>query len=357
MIDASNLQYNSQSCHFARSAGTSFQIVVPNWYVVQGGAETNTGGTLTLFAAANVNGGTLTRITWSAASSIAIADGATAVSDSLALSFNSGDTICVREFGTAAAGRTFGINNLTTAIGDALNVATSGLSDLTLGGVITNNSSTNFITPAAIIASITAPSIAIIGDSICHGTGDTVDTTGDMGSIARSIGPTFAYMNLCVGSDQAHLFVASHAKRVALINSYASHVVNAEGRNDLNASRTAAQLEADMLTISGYFGGQPIVATTIAPTSTSSDSWATTGNQAQGSDHAQRTTYDTVVRSGLSWAAHFSEIALALEFSDDIWKVTGLANGYTADGVHPNHAAELNLVLGTTNTAWFVRTN
>lgn len=348
MIDNTNLQFNSQQCQFMRTSGVSLQIVVPNWYVVQGGAETNSGGTLTLTAAANDNGGTLTAFKWGGNSSIVIANGANGIPDPLTLSYSAGDTVCIRLFGTASAGRVYSINNLTTALGDALNVAPSGLSDLTLGGTITTNASPNFFGPVAIIGQTPQPTVAIIGDSICHGTGDTVDSTGDMGSIARSVGPTFAYMNLCVGSDEAHLFVASHSKRAALVSAYATSLINAEGRNDLNASRTAAQLEADMSTIAGLFPTIATqIATTIVPTSSPAGSCTT-----PGTDQAARTTYNTAVRANLSWASFFSEIGAVLETSlnNDIW--IGTANQYTADCVHPNHAAELSFILGTTNPAW-----
>lgn len=349
-IDSTNKQFNSRSWHIARDNIASLQVIFPNWYVVQGGAETNIGGSGTLTGAVEYPSGTFTQLLWNGATSISVIDGANAVSDLLTLAIPIGATFFVRFFYTGAVASVFSINNADTTRGDALNVAASGLSDLTLGGTITHNSGVNHFVPAGIIARTIVPSVAIIGDSIGHGTGDTVDATGDMGTIARSVGPSFGYINMAVSSDRAQLFKVSFAKRVALA-SYCSHVINQYGRNDFNANRTSAQLAADIQTINGLFP-QPMIITTICPTSTSSDSWATAGNQTTAGSNTARSTYNTAVRAGVAGVSHFAEVANVLETSQNsgIWN----APSYTTDGVHPSHAASL-LLVGVVSSSWITR--
>jgi hypothetical protein len=68
------------------------------------------------------------------------------------------------------------------------------------------------------------PAVAILEDSIAHGSGDSFDESGDVGTVARAVGPSFAYLNLACGNDRADKFVRNHSRRVALaaLRHYAS---------------------------------------------------------------------------------------------------------------------------------------
>ena len=53
---------------------------------------------------------------------------------------------------------------------------------------------------------------------------------------------------------------------------------------------------------------------------------------------ARRTGLNDELRGGLTGLEGYFDVADAIETSRNsgIWKVTGSANGYTADGIHPN---------------------
>lgn len=80
-----------------------------------------------------------------------------------------------------------------------------------------------------------------------------------------------------------------NSARRLLIASYATHVLDAYGRNDL-ATRTLSQIKADVLANAYRFmaRGQVFIKATILPTPTSTDGWFTVGSQTKESNDALR---------------------------------------------------------------------
>lgn len=354
-----NKQIMSRSVHNARDDITSLQLVFTNWYVTSAGVETDNGNSVALTASVEYPEGIITQVKFSGSGSTTLADGATLVSDAVSVLIPKGAQFWVRAFQDATAsagGIVFGGNLNGTA-----RYAASGLSDLTPGGDVSNQTSSNaaWYGPTAIIATTREPSVLVVGDSIAYGSGDTQDRSHDVGSVVRSLSPYFGIINAARGSDRAVYFVASHTKRVALA-AYTSHVIVQHGINDLRNSRTAAEVEADLETTAGYFTGKVVIGTTKGPESSSTDDWATAGNQTTASYSSDALSLNAAIRSGLTGYDDYFDIhaALAPSTSSYIWRTDGDGDSITADGLHPARKGYLLIhESGVVDPARIVRTN
>lgn len=370
---AGNKQFMSRSPHIARDNIQRLQIVLPNWYWDRAAAkdEKGSGGNTTYTASIEYPVGVFTQIKFSGLAAGVAASGNNLVSDWCDVSIPNGAWFFVRVWCNAIAGIVFhggftagalGVSICDTANGQRLTYGASGVVDQTMGGTVVDTGTGNkpCFTPLAIIAETRKPSIFLMGDSINYGTGDTFDETGDLGILARAIGPALPYINAGCHGDTAQTARSNYAKRSALIQ-YCSHVVCELGFNDLSASagnRTAAQLQADLAVMYAFAGGKPISQTTITPRSTSTDNWATPGLQTIDANNAQKTLFNTWVRSKPTPLAGYFDLGdvLATSRDSDKWKTTGSAYGYTQDGVHPNRAGNLLVKnAGAINPALFAR--
>jgi hypothetical protein len=350
-IDTTNKQIMSRRWHIARVAITSLQLVIPNWFVcsqpnncgaVPTGLETGSGGTASVTASIEYPAGTFTQVKFSGGTSGSVASGTSLTSDSTSVSIPANAVFYVRVFWTNPTAIAFGnsqSNNYEdTPNGDAVNFSASGLTDQTMGGTVTNADATRVIfwSVSAIIATTTAPAVCLLGDSRTFGYLDLPDASGDMGNLARAIGPSFSYINMGSSGDRAMWVSASGANRVAL-SAFCSHIITEYGINDaIAASRTALQIETDLGTIWSAFPGKPIFHNTYEPWSTSTDSWATVGNQTTIAGNAARVTVNTFTRGTPAPLAGFFEIANVVESSlnSGLWK----APSFTADGIHKTNA-------------------
>lgn len=353
-LNTTNKQLMARSPHYSRTAITSLQIVIPNWYVNPASthAEIGSGADATVTASIEYPSGTFTQVLFSGVAAGTVPNVGQLLSDAVTVTIPDNTLFWVRIFWTSTAGIFSVAHDLsgTGLPGSGLEVAVSGLTDKTMSGTVT--AADNEFSPVAIIGTTTAPSFVIVGDSIALGDSarETVgDASGDFGVVARSIGPLYAYASYAQNGDQAEDFVASHTNRAALFQ-YASHLASEYGSNDLYTnSASVATVQGLLQTIWGYMTGlgaeKRVYQTTITPRTTSTDSWATTGNQAQVSStiNGRRTTLNDWIRGIPSGAHGYFDIADASETSRNsgIWNVTGVANGYTADGVHPNTAGSI----------------
>jgi hypothetical protein len=185
--------------------------------------------------------------------------------------------------------------------------------------------------------------VLIFGDSRCSPLGSLDTATnafGSVGEVARSISKRYAFIN---ASDPGESFTAisvGFTKRQHLVN-WTSHVIVSLGINDFTAGKTSANCLAYLVTIcSGLLAGKSVYTCTVAPKSASTDSWATTVNQtADATSNAARISYNTTMRtSPPPYISGVFEVADQIESSRDsgLWKVSGAAFGYTADGLHEN---------------------
>ena len=347
-------QLMSRSPHYARTAITSLQIIIPNWFVDPTGAhaEIGTGSSATVTASIEYPTNTFTQILFGGSVSGTVPDVSQLLSDAVSVSIPNGALFWVRIYWVSPTGTLSIAHNLsgTGLPGAGLEVGVSGITDKTMSGTVT--AADNEFSPVAIVGTTSQPSVVIVGDSI--GLGDTSketigDASGDFGVVARSIGPYYAYASFCQNGDQGEDFVASHANRVALFQ-YASHLICEYGSNDLyTVGADVATVLATLQTIGGYMialgAGKRAYQVTITPRTTSTDSWATTVNQTVLSSaiEARRISVNDSIRGILPGLTGYYDVADAIETSRNsgIWRVTGLANGYTPDGTHPNTPGSL----------------
>ena len=223
------------------------------------------------------------------------------------------------------------------ARGDRLNIGTS-LIDQTMGGAIINNSLGNGFTPAAIVSKTTLPSFAIVGDSLAYGNFDDADDSGDVGIVARGIGPSFGYVNLACGNDRAIDFLRSHRQRLEL-GLFASNIIIQYGLNDFASNRTGYQVLADRTAIAALFPSKKINETTITPWTSSTDGFSTTRNQMVMKSEPDRIEANSKIRLGRPGISNYFEIASAVETSPN----SGIIRtpNITPDGIHFRQAGYL----------------
>jgi lysophospholipase L1-like esterase len=375
----------SRSKHRATAACADLVLVYGN---ATGGnsGETEGPNTYTVKAAIEWNGGTIVPATFRGSLTGTVAPGGTLVSDPLPVEFLKGTDFWVRTYATADGTTAVGGN--TTANPSTGQGFAAG--DLTAAGASAITDSYSFIySPHAIFGRPTTanvPTVAIVGDSIACGSGDTAasspvtewaNTTSAQagGFMLRALARNFGYVHIAAGSEDSTQFAAKH-RRAAIIGS-AKYAVCQYGTNDvyghaLSAAACQAGLAKTWLICARR--GLKVYQTTITPQTSSTDSWATTGNQTALSGNANRVTVNTWIRAGgpldsttLAPAAigaansivagqtghpllGYFETADTVETARNsgIWLV-----GKTADGVHPTTAGHV-LMAAAINTALFV---
>lgn len=350
--------FNSRSPHVARDDIFKLQILLPNWYFNPStGAETNGGGIITYSASIEYPAGAFTQLTFSGAAYGACAAGQNLMSDACKVFIPNGAQFWVRVNAAAATGfvyhgivvgpTNFSINDSNN--GQLFNYSNSPLSDLTLGGTITNTNTPNTPTnpgfmPLAILSQTVKSSVFILGDSIGFGYGDTFDSSGDLGIIARSIGPIYGYINASRFGDNANRMKTNFTKTSGLIQ-YCSHVYSELGVNDLiGNANTSSALTSSLQSLYAFASKKIIIQTTITPVSTSTDAWATDANQTANTNNSLRVTFNSALRTtGITGAQYVCDIASILEPNTDTgkWIANGTANAYTVDGTNPTKAGYL----------------
>jgi hypothetical protein len=342
-MTAANTQFNSRTSHTMRAAVSSFQVVFPNWFVNGiSFVEAGPGAAATITASIEYPVGTFTQIKFSGSASGTIPNGGNLLSDPISLAIPNNGQFFLRVFWNNSAGvvalfdnsaATFIANNYS---GEALDSAPSGLTDMTLGGTVTDSGSfAAAYRPVAIIGTITQPSVLLLGDSRQHGI-DNVVGGGSVANVpqgewAGSIDPLFGYINCGMPADQANLFVASHANRVAL-GAYCSHIGCEYGINDLDLSGyTSTQLIAAIQLIINLFPGKPFFQSTLDP-------YSNPGNTAPEipSANTQRIALNTALRNGMTGLIGLTavfDIASVTESSlnSGLW-----VSSYSTDYLHPN---------------------
>jgi hypothetical protein len=353
--------FNSRSRHKASVNITSLQILLPNWFVdastspygINGNfAENSLGAVATVTASIEYPAGTFTEVKFSGSAGGTIPNGGSLLSDVTSVTIPAGAYFFVRVFWVNTGGViAFGASTITNFGSDTTNGEAwhngNGLADQTMSGTVVDANSGEFgYRPTAIIGMTTAPSVLLLGDSRMSGVGDAPgDGSGDIGEVARSIGPLFAYLNGGIPADRADKFVASHANRIA-VGQYFSYVHSEYGINDCDLdTQTPAQVLANNLTIGGYFSGKPFFLQTISPHSNA-------GNTAPNNVtfNANRISYNTTLRAGSPpGVASVFDVASVDESSlnSGLWVA-----GYSTDGLHANATGTLAIKnSGIINTA------
>lgn len=303
--------------------------------------------------------GTIYPVEFSGQRTTAIAPGEFALSDVVSgLSLSAGAVFGIRNYysGTGSPGFPHGIGALGTPEG-----VVNG-SDLVDSGTITASGGYAY-TPCSILGitdTYAPPSLLYFGDSIAFGAyeDDYGDALGDTGWVMRAINALATPIPFVRMAFQGHSLQqeANSSARVYRSQLWGSckHVLFLLGANDffINQGGTFANTTTPLLAMVAEViaaGANPWLAT-VLPISTSTDSWATTGNQTSTNHEAARLAFNAWVRDEESRLADgiagFFELADVCESTRDSgkWAVVGgtnalgtsIASALTGDGVHPS---------------------
>jgi hypothetical protein len=335
----------TRKAHYTRGGISKIQAVWPGYYVAASttgnlGQEL-TSGNYIASSWVEYPAGTYTQMD----NAITVTGGTNTVGTQLSIAIPPGSKFWIWSY---MSGGTFPYYNNNIQVNSCMftdeycNINTSGVAS-TPGTLTDNQSHRTYAGPIAFIGPRTGDCIAIIGDSRSAGSRDVVDSSYDVGNVARSIGPTYDYANLGCSGDRAASFVFNQTLRGALVNSYATIVVDQYGQNDIHQlGATVGQLNAYKARIQAMFRNKRYVGCTIEPTTTSSDSWATTANQTLDTApfNANRIAYNDALRVS---GTPYLELANTVESSLDSgkWVVNGVANYATPDGIHATQAGSL----------------
>jgi lysophospholipase L1-like esterase len=190
----------------------------------------------------------------------------------------------------------------------------------------------------------------------------------------RAMNNQIPFINACLSGDSLG---NSQKYRLNLINGCTDVITNM-GVNDLVAAASVATVEQNMSTLwqnLSKFGAR-VWQTTITPKTSSTDTWATTGNQTAFANNSNRTTVNDWIRAGAPLNASLAPVAIGtagallagssghpltgyFETADQvetarnsgIWKVGSV---YTTDGngLHPSSTGAAAMAA-TINTAYF----
>lgn len=354
----------NRSAHIARQAmpANSVKVLWQNYYVNTVNQETGI-GSATFKASIEYPSGTIAgNCTFSNVTQPTIVALADAIADFCPhAAIPNGAMFWVRMLYVNTTGVIFtGLNPSTTQDGNVFGSGTP--TDDTLSGTVPAASTLMFM-PAAVIGTTTQPSVCFVGDSRALGANDSPnDATLDIGELARWIGPNYGYANLAVFGTNLNVALANFTNRLRII-AYCSHVIDEYGINDIGGGQSSATVVTNR-TAMATLVGKPTFGTTLPTETTSTDSWATIGNQTTSGNPSVVATFNSAVRAGISGELNYLDIALALDplgigkwpVSQNIFATTGTANFCTTDGVHETPACNkiTARALGFTSN-WFKR--
>lgn len=355
---------SSRRVHFLRDSVTSIQLVIPNFCVGQASswAEVTSTGVVQVRGSILYNGTFFQakfggNVTYSGSGSPFI------VSDPIAISAPAGATVSSNcwLFNTVGGGMAYNVwasGNPGEYPGDGFDFSlSSGVppADQTMSPTFTSNglwNGQNMLGPIALLSQTTRPSIYLIGDSRCSGAGDVYDSSGDLGELARSIGPSFAYINAGSEGDALSFWLSSHAAR-SQFAAWCSHAVLQAGVNDITGGTTPATVASNRALVRSAIN-LPMWETTLPTETSSTDNWTTTGNQTAIANPANRTTFNTGVRAGSTGMKGYFDIASVTDASG-VWNANGTtAKLWTPDGIHESQFANIQIKnSGVVNTSGF----
>lgn len=345
---------------------TQIQPVWSNWYASANGEFAGPSG-MTITASIEYPAGTFYQVKFGG-STTGTFTGTTQnlVADAVAIfgGIPRGGRFWVRSYVFSSTGNcVFSSGNVTdvtaTVALEACTAANAAGTDQTMSGTVTNNPPATGAAffPVAILGQSNVPSVFVIGDSRCAGTGDNAVTNvgySGTGEIGRSLDARLPYLNCGSGSDQVQHINTPLAGTIGSplrmgLAVYHTHAHSQAGTNDLTAGAlTSAQLMTQYGTLWSTLGAGTGAAavplkvsqSTIAPVTTSTDTWATVANQTVAPSNANRIAVNTLLRAvptGL-WAVFDTAVIVEESSAPGKWKAvtgsTGITGAMTADGTH-----------------------
>lgn len=350
----------------ARVTVSQLYLTFPNWIIgssYNGSGDQDGSSTYTINECWVEANSTTYPVLFSGSSSVAVPAGGNSVGV-CALPLTAGSTFITRSYVTPGSSGKYPA----LAIGAKDNPGDGSLKGSNIAhqtGSSGLNSLTDVFGPCMItglVESGNSPAVMIIGDSGAAGIGDSFSgSTTNSGFLPRALTgnrPWALYALSGESCSPGWLTVAT--RRSPLTGPYAKYFISEYGGNDLQDGATLAQLKSRMIQVwTEALVRNPsikIFQTTLAPKTSTTDGWATTGNQtADFTANANRPTLNDWIRAGAPMvsgagvapgtggaivagqAGHpltdYFEVADTVESSRNsgLWK----APGYTADGIHP----------------------
>lgn len=306
--------------HKVGVAGTDIQLGFGNWYTSfpPPTKDIDPAGQVTFAAAFEDSSGNVYRCTFGGAASVTLPGGGSVLADPLPIDVAVGDIVYTRVYisaGSALSNRGTGLNAVGgfTATTD-LTPSGSGA----VGGTFTLNGFDAMCIIGTPTGTARPKSVVIQGDSIAFGTGDGLFSGQEFGYLPqvaanlyyagggylqRALSGNAGSIQQAFPSDSIGNFLAGvgHFRRSALTR-FTKYAVLGYGKNDISAGRTAVQVQGDLLTqayrniAKGLYGS---VVVTFTPATTSTDAWATVGNQSgTGVGESERVAHNAWVRAG-----------------------------------------------------------
>jgi hypothetical protein len=241
---------------------------------------------------------------------------------------------------------------LNTAIGEGSNLSTTATDQTANLSSISGTSVNGFGYSAAAICTVqplTQPVVVVNGDSLEGGSGAGFDAFNNYGPVAWACGDLVPTINTSKTGKLAAIDAGSAYSTTGYANAMsarlalyqhcnATHFFGCLGTNDMIAGTAAANIESYLTTIGNRAAaiGLTTMIATIPPYTTSTDNWATTGNQTVSANETIRTTFNTWVRTTPSPYTSFVEFCTPCESTPGSgkWFVNGAAQYATADGKH-----------------------
>lgn len=321
-----------RSAHPARTNLRDIAVCYSNWRN-DGSGDSGAGlGTLTVTSAIEYPSGVYRQLRFGGSTSGSGAAGTNIWSDLRPIGIPRGALFWIRTLYTSTGSIpwTYGGTIDTKITGSPYEEAVEETAtDKTMSGTITNGVF-GMAAPIAIVGHTTEPSFFGIGDSRFQGV-DWPGSEGLMGSLDRAVGIQCGTINLSITGEPATGYVGRASLRLALAK-YCTHVLVGMGINDLNGGESAVNVQGFLEAIYAHPFGRQVVQNTLPPISTSTDGWATTGNQTTHTNNAARVTVNNWIRTN---GRRYFEFADAVESARDsgLW----VANT-TSDGLHENVA-------------------
>jgi len=331
VVSAGTQSMMSRFGSFARDDITSLKLAWANWF--QLGIVAGIGGNVMSIAASiEYPAGVLTQVKFGGVATGTTGPSTTLYSDTIPVTIPNGAQFWIRTWQTGTVGVLFGTVSTDASLGEASSFPGA---NQTMGGTVTNNTAL-ICGPCAIIGMSAKKAPFNIGDSRFAGTGgNAFDGTGGYGEMGNGLNQ-YAWNNYGSPGLSASQYLAGAGALQADLVQWCTDIVSGFGINDFIGAQTSAQVQTSQTGIRALYPTKNFHVTTIDADTTSSDSWATTGNQTIFAGNAQRVAYNTQVRiNSLGFNPAFdcavvSESAL----NSGKWQVNGVANKYTSDGLH-----------------------
>lgn len=317
--------------HKMRTACHNLQLVFGNHYPTST-SESSNANAITIQVAIEWNGQT-TRLHFNGEAQKTIGQGGMAITDPILRDIPEGSTFYTRTWVSVA---TDGVDTVPQHL--LLDAAADGKA---IGNVVT---STGGMTAASTERGY-GPS-AIIGipdrdDAIAFGLyGDSIVTSpSSIGWPINLVEPDYGYIIASRPTATAAGLETSSGNvyRLRYVQ-FCTHVIMNFGTNDFNGAESYSAVIARFQDLWERIksAGAEVYHSTTLPRTSSTDSWATTGNQtpvSANSYNTKRANFNASLRNG-EFPVRVLDIAAAAETasaSSGVWKAA-----YTADGIHPN---------------------